>query len=142
MPVAGRKPKPEGQKRNRHQPTYDWVEVPDQPFEGGPKLPARTPEGVAWPARTKKWWTAISTMPHCVMWGAADWEFALDAAQMHARFAAGDMRVATELRNREQRLGNTLDARRDLRIRYVPATAELEEAADVTRIDDYRAALG
>ena len=141
MPVAGRKPKPDDQKRNRHKPTYDWVEVPDLPFSGGPKLPVKRTEGRAWPVRTKRWWAVISAMPHCAIWTDADWEYALDTAYVHAEFASGDMRQAAELRNREKLLGNTFDSRRDLRIRYVTLTEEREEAAGVASLADYRAAL-
>ena len=142
MPVTGRKPKPDGQKRNNHKPTHDWIDVVDVPFSGGRKLPARWLDGRAWPTRTKAWWAAISTMPHCLLWDPADWEYAIDTAFVHARFATGELRAATELRNREKLLGNTFDSRRDLRIRYVPAAAELEESAGVTRMDDFRASLG
>lgn len=142
MPVAGRKPKPDGQRRNRHAPTHDWAEVVDVPFSGGPRLPSKRPGGRPWPARTKSWWTVVSSMPHCSLWSAADWEFAFDTAQLAAEFHDGDVRVATELRNREKVLGTTADFRRDLRIRYVSAVTEAEEARDVTRLDDYRAALG
>ena len=140
--VPGTKPKPDGQKRNRVKPTFEWVEVLDVPFEGGASLPSRRPSGGPWPARTKRWWAVISRMPHCVLWDEADWDYALDVAVVHARFDEGDMRVAAELRNREKPLGHLWSTRRDLRIRYVPASAQLEDAADVTRMDDYRAALG
>lgn len=145
MPVAGRKPKPEGQRRNNHKPTYDWVDVPNVPFEGGPKLPSRRVGGGGWPSRTKAWWAALSRMPHCALWGESEWAYAIDTAQIHAKFSDGDgdlIRAATELRNREKLLGNTMDSRRDLRIRYVAAPDQGEEAAGVTSIDDYRAALG
>lgn len=141
MPVVGRKPKPEGQKRNRVKPTYEWTEVADVPFGDGPKLPARWLDGRAWPARTKRWWAVISTMPHCVVWTPTDWEYALDTAFVHAQFASGDMRMATELRNREKLLGNTFDSRRDLRIRYVTPADDREETASVASLDEYRAAL-
>lgn len=141
MGVPGTKPKPDGQKRHRVKPTYEWLEVPDEPFTGGPKLPAKRTDGRAWPARTKRWWSAISSMPHCVAWTETDWEYAIDTAYVHAEFATGDMRQAAELRNREKLLGNTLDSRRDLRIRYVTLTEEREEAAGVASLADYRAAL-
>lgn len=142
MAVAGRKPKPDGLKRNNHKPTYDWTEVPDVPFEGGRKLPARWLEGRSWPTRTKQWWSALSSMPHCVLWSDADWQYAIDTAYVHAAFAKGDMRVAAELRNREKLLGNTLDSRRDIRIRYVdPNAPAVEDDASVTAIADYRAML-
>jgi len=143
MTVRGTKPKPDGQKRNRHKPTFEWVEVPDVPFRDGPKLPARQPGGKAWPAWTKRWWAAISSMPHCLLWDESDWAYAFDTAIVAARFHAdGDIRSAAELRNREKLLGNTFDSRRDLRIRYVADHAEPDEAAGVTRIDDYRSAVG
>jgi hypothetical protein len=233
MPVAGRKPKPEGQKRNRMKPTYEWVEVVDEPFEGGPSLPRmpRPPkpkeapapprplgthglelwrsgwrrqsgepidvdallvlceqmdERVAlrvrvirdgdwraraslraldaqvtaglkalgvdpsapgrlteWPAETKRWWAAISSMPHCRLWTDADWQHAIDTAYIAAAFHAGDMRLAAELRAREKVMGTTADARRDLRIRYVPADEQrdrrdAEPSASVTAMDEYR----
>jgi len=137
MPVAGRKPKAAGQAVNRSKPAHDWTEVPDVPHSGAPKLPARTLLGLPMPAPTKRWWAAISTMPHCALWTPADWSFALDTALIAAQFHSGDIKVGTELRNRERVLGTTVDFRRDLRIRYVPVEDELP-AADVTRLSDYR----
>ena len=58
-------------------------------------------------------------MPHCVLWTATDWGFALDTARLHAAFSRGDMARAQELRVRERTMGTTMDSRRDLRIRYV-----------------------
>lgn len=137
MPVAGRKPKPEGQAINRNKPTTEWVEVPDLPFAGGPKLPRTQPDGRSWPAWTKRWWATVSTMPHCSLWTDADWEFAMDTAALKAKFHTdGGAGLATEIRNREKVLGTTVDYRRDLRIRYVdPKPVEL---APVSSIDDYR----
>lgn len=135
MAVAGRKPKPEGQRRNRVAPTHEWTEVENRPYAGPrPKLPRR--EG-GWPARTKRWWETISTMPHCKLWTDADWEFALDTAESHARFMQGE-HGGTELRIREKRMGTTLDTRRDLRIRYVDPEPEQAEPAGVVQLDDYR----
>lgn len=139
MPVAGRKPKPEGQARNRNKPTYDWTEVVDEPFKGGPKLPSRMPNGLPWPATTKQWWKVVSSMPHCTLWSLSDWEYALDTAYLKALFhMQGQTSVATEVRNRERVLGTTADYRRDLRIKYVSPAEEREQAAGVTSLDDYR----
>jgi hypothetical protein len=141
----GRKPKPEALRRNRTAPTHDWTEVEDSPYTGPrPALPTRyrvDPEThtrfkVAWPARTRGWWGVVSTMPHCRLWSAADWEFALETAEVHARFVEGSN--ATELRIRQKLLGTTLDSRRDLRIRYVPAAAERETPAGVVDMAAYR----
>ncbi len=139
MPVAGRKPKPEGQSRNRNKPTYDWTEVEAVPFMGGPKLPGRMPNGLPWPSATKQWWKVVSAMPHCVLWSPSDWEYALDTAFLKALFhMQGQTSVATEIRNRERVLGTTADYRRDLRVKYVEVKADQGQPAGVTSLDDYR----
>ena len=93
-----------------------------------------------WPKRTVKWWSVISAMPHCSLWSAADWEYALATAEVCAKFYEGGS--ASELRIRETVMGVTWDSRRDLRIRYVPAGPPAAEpevaAADVTDIAEYR----
>lgn len=138
MPVTGRKPKPQGQAVNRNAKVHDWTEVPDVRHSGGPKLPTRTTLGLPMPPATKRWWQAVSTMPHCALWTDADWSFALDTALIAAQFHTGDLKLGTELRNRERVLGTTVDFRRDLRIRYVPAEPERPVDADVANLDDYR----
>lgn len=138
MPVTGRKPKPAGESRHRGKPTYDWTEVVNVPFVDGPKLPRTRANGQPWMARTKKKWAAWAAMPHCTLWGDAEWDFALDAIELAAQFHAGNEKVATELRNREKVLGTTHDYRRDLRIRYVEPEPENETPASVTKMDDYR----
>lgn len=232
MPVAGRKPKPPDQRRNRVKPVYGTTEVIDTPYKGKvPALPRRphgdapappdpdrplghmggalwervwrsagrapvdtetllvlceqmdervhlrvrsikTPDdwrtrnalravdhqivsglnslGLAsarkvpeeWPAETKRWWRTVSRMPHCVLWSAADWEFALDTALVAAAFHAGDTKIASELRQRERILGTTVDARRDLRIAYVSAVEEPGDPATVTVMNSYRKMAG
>ena len=140
MPVPGRKQKPDA--RNRNPDTHDWILVPNEPFTEGEKL-GRRPGGGQWPVRTKRWWATVSSMPHCVIWTAADWEFAFDTAQLAAEFHEGDMARAAELRIREKVLGTTADFRRDLRIRYVdPGLEEMPEMPEVASIDDYRSRLG
>ena len=137
MAIPGTKPKPEGQARNRNKPTYEWVEVVNVPFEDAPKLPKARPDGRPWAAWSKRKWAAWSTMPHCKLWGDAEWDFAVDALECHARFLEGSTPAAVELRNREKVLGTTVDYRRDLRIRYVDAPAEAA-GENVTQISDYR----
>jgi hypothetical protein len=152
MAIPGAKPKPQGHAVTRHKQVHEWTEVENRPFEGGPKLPYRyvqleTEDGVtelrvAWPAATKRWWSVVSTMPHCVLWTAADWEYAIETAEVHARFTQRATN-GTELRIRQKLLGTTLDSLRDLRIRYVdPKPAALEgdaaDAAGVLNLDDYR----
>jgi hypothetical protein len=148
MPVVGRKPKPEDQRRNKN-PHVEWLEVVDRPFAGAPSLPkgrritaALTGEEfiLPWPTETKRWWRAVSRMPHCVLWSDTDWQFALDTVLIAAAFHAGDMKQAVELRQREKVMGTTLDSRRDLRIRYVEAVAEAKRPSLIA-IEGYRKAL-
>lgn len=147
MAVVGRKLKPEDERRNRAAPTHEWTEVEDVPYSGPvPRLPQRwmfNPDTfkrtrVDYPARTLQWWSAISRMPHCVLWTPADWHYALDTVESHARFVEGDK--GTELRIREKQLGNTIDARRDLRIRYIEPKPERPDgpSAEVVQLDAYR----
>jgi len=142
MTVKGPKPKPQGQAVNRHAPTHDWVEVPNVPFRGAPKLPARRMNGRMWDPRTRAKWKAWSSMPHCVNWSASMWEFAFDCIELSALICGGETKHMTELRNRERVLGTTPDFLRDLRIRYVksekPTASSAAPAAKVTNLADYR----
>jgi hypothetical protein len=139
MPVRGQKPKPDHLKRNR-MPVLEWNVVPDVPFVGAPKLPVRRKGEGRWPVRTLRWWAAVASMPHCSLWRASDWEFALDTAAVAATFhATGSLQAEAALFRREKILGTTVDARRDLRIRYVPVAVEVEVDASVTTMADYRA---
>jgi len=128
MPVRGAKPKPEGQARTRHPLTVDWTDVPDEPYSGEiPDLPEKRrvqlPFGQASDVDlhplTLKWWATVSRMPHCVLWTDSDWNYAVTTALVADQFHYGHTPSAAELDRREKRMGTTVDARRDLRIRYV-----------------------
>ena len=131
MAVPGTKPS-DGPKRFTGPPTHQWVDVPDVPYAGPrPRLPLRD-----WHPSTRRWWATVSKMPHCVLWAASDWEFAITTALVaDAFFATGSAGAAVELRQREKLLGTTLDARRDLRIRYVSATEPMSTAPAAARVD-------
>ena len=140
MPLPGSKPNEGKPVRHRVPPRHEWTQVEDTPFEGGPSLPRKQPNGLPWPKSTKRWWQVVSRMPHCILWGEADWQFALDTALIAAVFYQGEVKVATELRQLEKVMGTTLDSRRDLRIKYVEPGAEKERPA-ITAIEDYRKKL-
>lgn len=135
MPLAGRKPKPEDQRRTRHPLQHDWIEVVHRYYDGPKPDPGRLP------AATARWWEIVSRMPHCILWDESDWAFAVDTAKVHAVFVTKKLGwAAIELRNREKLLGTTLDSRRDLRIRYVDeASAAAEEG--IVSLDDFRASI-
>ncbi len=135
MAVSG--PKPKEQRVSRTPLTHDWVDVIDKPYRGArPALPRGTSQ------QTRAWWDAVTRLPHCVLWGEGDWQFALDTARIHAAFVAGDLVRASELRIREARMGTTLEAVRDLRIRYVQpeesAPKKAKADSPVTSFEDER----
>ncbi len=137
MPVGGAKPKPRDQIRHRNRSPIDWTEVPEVPFDRPRKLPLR-PGGGSWPAATRRWWSVVARMPHCTLWSDSDWQFAEHTARLVAAFDEGDLKLATEIRQRERKLGVTADDRRDLRIRYVAEAPTPDRGGEVARIDDYR----
>lgn len=121
MAIRGRKPKPEDQKVNRNE-VIGWIEVPDVPFEPREEHAlGKHPEGgrTKWKPATEAWYDAVSRMPHCILWGPAQWQFARSSALVYDRWLRGDNARAGEIRQREAKMGTTFDARRDLRIRYV-----------------------
>ncbi len=108
------------------------------PFEGAPKLPARRMNGRLWSRRDRQSWKALSTMPHCVLWYPATWEFAFDTMELAALMHEGNAKVSSEVRARQKVLGITLDARLGQRICYVDPPADNDVPAAVARMDDYR----
>jgi hypothetical protein len=137
MPLPGRPQKPPGQAVNRVPKVHDWIEIPKVRYSGAPRMPAKNAKGEPWHPWAKRWYKAISTMPHCVLWDNEDWEFFLATLNVVDKFHQGDTGSATELRNREKIMGVTYDSRLGLRIRYIdPPT---EQPADVSSLDDYRA---
>lgn len=136
MAVVGRKPKPEDQRRNQNKPTHEWIDVQDVPFTGPVPNPGRLP------VRTKQWWAVVSSLPHCVLWDAGDWQYAIDTAHVHAEWVR-DKRAsfAAELRIREKQLGLTDDQLRDLRIRYIAPGAHEEAAEKPISLEDRRREL-
>ena len=148
MSVRGPAQSAQRRRTNKPAPGSEWVEVPDVPFAGVvPELPESrtivTRDGqvsVELQALTRQWWETISVMPHCVLWSASDWMFALSTALVADAAFCGIAAAQTELRNREKVLGTTSEFRRGLRIRYVPVKSAPagESPAEVTDIADYR----
>lgn len=154
MPISGAKPS--GRPTvNRNKPTHDWTTVPNRPYTGPrPELPLTRQvmvkngevEIVPIEDRTRQWWQVVSSMPHCILWTDSDWVFALDTAMVHASAVYGSVTASSELRQRERILGVTMDARRDLRIKYVDEEAEESVSlttgvAGVTQLTERRARL-
>jgi hypothetical protein len=149
MVMPGKKPS-DGPTVTRHKPTVDWVDVIDVPYTGDcPELPdvrtVATSQGdlyqVPIPDGTYVWWRSLRRMPHCVLWQDSDWSYALDTAMVHAQASLGQIGAMAELRMREKTLGTTVDARRDLRLRYVEPIVEAVVLAPVADISDRRKRL-
>lgn len=156
MAIRGRKPKPDNEKVNRG-PVLGWIEVPDVPFEpqeehqlgahpGNPPTKWTKRWDRKWAPATLAWWDAVSRMPHCILWGPEQWQFARSAALVYDRWVKGDNARAAEIPKREKVMGTTFDARRDLRIRYVnpkafEAPVDVDDGAEVQadRMADFEA---
>jgi hypothetical protein len=142
-------PPAKGNKHGRN-PNVDWIDVPDVPFEEeSPDLPKV--RGKRWPALVERWWENVRRMPHCALWTATDWDFAVETAFLKLAFwteyNAGEVKstLATEIRRREDMLGVTGEARRKLRIRYVDPgapVAAVEEPAEDLVVEEQGAAGG
>lgn len=153
MALGGAKPKEDRSQVRHRNPVAEWTEVDNVPFAGAPPLRDRATGGMSvmdvgaqnsetWPPATLEWWRDVSTMPHCAVWTVADWRFAMDTAEIHARtMEAWRGYSGGELRQREKLMGVYADARRDLRIRYVEPKAKPDPnatSAGVVQLDDYR----
>lgn len=154
MGVPGVKPKEDRSQVRHRARVHEFTEVDNVPFEGGPELTPRSviadpllwaEAGVVpmegWPPATQRWWNAIRRMPHCTLWSEGDWEFAQLTAEVHARVCEGwKGYTGAELRQREKLMGVYLDARRDLRIKYVEPKPEAEDlpAGNVVSMNSYR----
>lgn len=130
--MALRGPAAKAQKHGRSV-NADWTEIEDVPFAGpSPELP-KLASRRKWNEMVVQWWETVRTMPHCVLWTASDWQFAVETALIKDQFwrdyAEGDLKstTATEIRRREGQMGTTGEALRQLRIRYVPAGETFEE---------------
>jgi hypothetical protein len=148
-------PDPNPNSINRNTPAAEWTEVEDVPYKGKrPSLPvSRTVLAMGKPIKiplqslTKDWWETVTALPHCKLWTPGDWNFALTTAIVADNAYTGVASAWSELRRRENDMGVTAEARRKLRIRYVPASAnkaakkpagKAAASATVTSIDERR----
>lgn len=143
MAFPGPAPKPADQRVNRNPKAAETLKVSNTPYLSGPDLPDRNPEGgQPWTRAARAFWSTLSTMPHCCLWSAMDWELAVQTTSIYERtFAPGNEGLGAhrELRARDKSLGMSLDARRCLRIEYVDEPADLP--AGVTDLATRREAI-
>ncbi len=124
-----------------------WTDVPDRPYDGPSMNLPKLPGGMKWLPQVEVWWDNVRVMPHCVLWTATDWLFALELAylkqDMWGEFFGGTVHAnkMAEIRRREDQMGTTVEARRKLLIRYVdPEIDEMD--APIAGMDGEPAADG
>jgi len=140
------KPGPD-QKANKigRTPNAAWTDVENVPYAGRTlELPATLLGNPPLP-QVVAWWEVITTMPHCKLWSASDWLYALDTAIQKQEVYAGAAPVTlwAEVRRREDQMGTTVEARRKLGIRYVdpPAESSPVQSGGVSSLTDRRSRL-
>lgn len=114
-----------------------WIDVPNIPYSGpGSEQDLPDMPGMDWFPQVTAWWEIVRVMPHCTLWSASDWLFAIQTAYQWqnwwGEFFGGTVHgtASTELRRREDQMGYTLEARRKMGIRYVdPAQVTTEAVA-------------
>lgn len=140
--MAGKGPPPkraeDRARRNSDPVPLKLVSFLDKPLVIQPDLPVfsievdkDTGEGIVfeWPERTRQWWQMWADSPLSNDFTAADWDFLLDTALLHARYWSGDFSQASELRLRVAKFGQTPEDRLRLRITFSP-----EEQAPADRL--------
>ncbi len=121
-------------------PNADWTDVPDTPYTGpSPDLP-KLSRRRKWHPMVEQWWGQVREMPHCVLWRAVDWTYALETAHMKNAYwqaveeGEATTTAAVEIRRREDQMGTTLEALRKLRIRYLPVDAGADDGLGDERV--------
>lgn len=97
------------------------------------------PGDVEWPARTYQFWGVWGQSPLTDEFTAADWDYMIDTAFVHARFWNGDIKAAAELRLRLAKVGATAEDRARLRITFARADdAEKHEPTEQMTQEEYK----
>lgn len=130
--MAGRGPAPKDPSaRARHSKAPEMrvinaEPVPQPPLPTFDTIHDGVPTRFAWPARTQEWWQMWGESPLAAEFTSTDWSELLDTAVLHARFWAGDVKMAAELRLRVAKFGATPEDRARLKITFA-AASEAEE---------------
>lgn len=119
-------PQPKNTPKHGHSGGAGFVDVVNVPYSGpGAERDLPAIPGMEWFPQVVGWWEVVRRMPHCTLWEASDWLFAIETAMLKnyymAEFFGGVVHatMASEIRRREDQLGTTMEARRKLGIRYM-----------------------
>lgn len=120
-----------------------FIKVEDKPYDGpGSQRDLPAAPGLEWFPQVEAWWEVIRTMPHCVLWSASDWLFAIESAYLlqdyWGEYFGGTVHAskAAEIRRRQDQMGTTIEARRKLGIEYIDP---IEETGENTGVEGQRA---
>lgn len=127
----GPPPKDPGKRARRNKDAVALKVVPARPVEQ-PSLPTVYLDVVGedgqvrrkrlhWPKITRVWWAMWAQSPLSADYTDTDWSFLMDTALLHARYWAGETRLAPELRLRVAKFGATPEDRARLRITFAVA---------------------
>jgi hypothetical protein len=127
--MAGHGPAPKpADRRARKNSDPTALRVIEVTASEQPKLPTNIPgvrneanRPVRIPAQTRTWWKMWADSPLSDDFTETDWSELLDTAVIHARFWAGDVKLAAELRLRVAKFGATPEDRARLRITFAQA---------------------
>lgn len=121
MAGHGPTPKDPDKRRRRNADPVPTATLTDDDKARGPELPG----GIEWSVVTLAWWETWRNSPQATTFTETDWDFLVDTALLHARFWAGDEKVAAELRLRVAKFGATPEDRMRLRMQIGdPSKAE------------------
>jgi hypothetical protein len=139
-------PKPEGQRRRRNAPTGPGERVFERTGETfGPSIEAATFRD-DWPAPVIAWWETWRAQPQAASFEGTDWQRLADLAPLRAMLLDRELspgervKILSEVRMNEERLGATFTDRQRARIRFTDADESDDGApgmASVTSIAAY-----
>ena len=150
MAGRGPAPKPAAERARRNVDPTPEVIVATDAVARGPELPDdlwdhATDSRLRWPGMTQRWWDNWRRSPQAQTFTATDWDFLVETALLHRRFANGEASVAAELRLRVAKFGATPEDRMRLRLAIAPpapaTTARPKSDEVAAKREDRRARL-
>lgn len=107
---------------------------PKMPKSWQTYLPGEGQVDMPVPNEAKIWWSAVSSMPHCVLWTPSDWQFFKSTFYLACHCYSGEAKYFAELRQREEKMGVTSASRLALRIRYIEPEDTIKSVNNVIAI--------
>lgn len=99
------------------------------------------PEALADDPMLQVWWETWANSPQAEHFGSTDWLFLTETAFIAAAFYAGDLKVASELRQRVAKFGATPEDRARLRMQFAQADEADAKRPPVARSRERRGTL-